>query len=72
VLRREALGGQLRQEVDGDDRLARSRTTADQKGRLLRGPLPIADAPHDVVERDLLLVEEDEGRLPADDSGGVL
>ena len=43
VLRREALGGELRQEVHRDHRLARPGAAADQEHALLGAALPIAN-----------------------------
>lgn len=68
----EALGRQLGEQVHRDDGLAGAGAAVDQEDGLLGARLALADAPDDVVERDLLLVEEREHRLAPDHPRGVL
>ena len=68
----EAQLGQLGDEVDGDDRLAGARAAFDEEDDLLLVLAGAADLIEDRVVGDELLVEQDERRLVADDSGDVV
>ena len=64
--RPDAEGGQLRDEVDGDDRLPGAGPAGDDEGDLLLVLAGAADRIHDRVVGDLLFVEQREDRLVAD------
>ncbi len=65
-------GGQLSDEVDGDDRLPGAGPAGDDERDLLLVLAGAADRIHDRVVGDLLFVEEREHRLVADDARDVV
>ena len=72
VERAEAALGELRDEVEGDDRLAGAGAAFDEEDDVLLVLAGAADGVEDRVVGDELLVEEHERRLVADDAGDVV
>ena len=69
VERVEATLGELRDEVEGDDRLAGARAAFDEEDDVLLVLAGTADGVEDRVVGDELFVEEHERRLAPDDAG---